>query len=196
MAFDGYIKTDENVVNRLKTSKAAILVDWLSLPTLFMLFFLTVIVPVAVKTYASNELKTLIMENAGLEELGLGDLLSDPFRTLFPEISGIVRGLLIAVVIILYVIWFAFCCIRTKLNTGYELVITDKRILASVKGEISTESWKDIKNVYIERSIWGRMLKFGTVTINAVSRTVTVRHIVEPMIVRNEFYSRCGENFY
>lgn len=196
MELDGYLCADESIIKRFKTSKAAILVDWLSLPCLFIILFLTVIIPVAVKTYASAELKELICEQAGLEELGLGDLMTDPLRTLFPEISGILKGVLIAVISVLFLIWFVFCCIRTKLNTGYELILTDKRILASMKGEIFSESWQNIKNVYVERSLVGRMLKFGTVTVNATGRTATVRHIVTPMAVRNAFYARCGENFY
>lgn len=196
MVLERYVNADETQVKSLKTSKTAILVDWLALPALFLVLFLTVIVPVAVKTYASYELKTIIMEETGLEELGLGDLLSHPLRTLFPGISGMVRGLLIAITVILSAIWFIFCCIRTKLNTGYELILTDKRILAFAHGEMFSDDWQNIKNVYVECSLWGKLLKYGTVTVNAVGRTVTVRHIASPETVRNEFYMRCGENFY
>lgn len=188
MALRDQVKQGEEIVREVKISKAAILVDWLSIPCVFLFFFLTVCLPVIVQTYAKEEVRNKLLEMLGAEEIGFFDIMGNLGFVI--GLPAFVRGFVVFLFVLLGVSWLVFCLIQTKRHFGYEIVITERRILARAKSELFDEEWSRVKNVFVERSLWGKLFRYGTVTIHGVSGSVSVRHVGDPESVQKEFYLR------
>ena len=183
----------EEIVAEANISKAAILLDWLVLPCLLLLLFLSVCLPVLGSIYSSVKKVEMIAEILGVEEVTFSDLVAHmgiafqipKFLIIFIDVM---LGLLI-------VSWLGWACVKTYTHFGYELIATDKRILLQAKGATLESTWEEVKNIFIGQSVWGKLFHYGNVTIHCSRGALTVKSVTDPYRYRQELYKRTSDQF-
>ena len=187
MALRSLLHDDDFFIDSIKISKTAIVVEWLLIPTVILFFFLTTCLPVIIKNLASSAVKSLIAESLGVERLSFFDIVRNIWRVVLPSVPSWVITLIKVPLWILFIMWLGFTGVRTYLHFGYEIVIAENRILASAKGETLNCEWQNVKNVFIEQSVWGKLFCYGSVTIQGDRQTITVKHVAKPYLVKDYF---------
>lgn len=187
MALRGGLDPKETVVAEMGVSKRAILVEWLAIPTVFLVFFLTVFLPVIIKTLAVDTAKAAFAAAIGVEEVTFSDVTANFLQALIPAVPHGVAVLLQVMLWLLLISWLGFTVVRTYLHFGYEILLTDTRVRAKARDEIFDCKWSEIKNVFVEQSLWGKLLHYGNVTLQGPRGAVTVKHVADPDTVRVKF---------
>ncbi len=187
MALRDGLDPKETVVAEIGVSKRAILVEWLAIPTVFLVFFLTVCLPVIMKTLAVDTAKAAFAQAIGVEEVTFSDVTANFWQALIPAVPHGVAVLLQVMLWLVFFSWLGFTLVRTYLHFGYEILLTDTRVRAKARGENFDREWSEMKNVFVEQSLWGKLLHYGNVTLQGARGSVTVKHIVEPETVRAKF---------
>lgn len=188
MALTDGLRDGETVVLKAKISKAAIIADWLCLPAVFLFFFLTVCLPVAIPKYLDAEVQKLVFDAVGIENPDFGDILMNLGIALqIPKFITVGVGVLLGLLVFCWLVW---ACVKTYLHFGYELVATDKRILVRARGDVLESSWQDVKNVFVSQSVGGRIFRYGNVTVHTVRGALTVKSVTRPNRFKEEFYCR------
>ena len=187
MALRESIKQGETVIAEVGISKRAILVEWLALPTVFLVFFLTVCLPVILRTLAVDAAKAAFEAAVGIEDAGAGDVLAHVWQAIMPNVPHWVTILIQVPVWIAVFVWFVLCSVNTVRHFGYEVILTDKRVLARARNEVFECGWAEMKNVFIEQSLWGRWLHYGSITFQGPRGSLTVRHVTDPDTIKDRF---------
>lgn len=187
MALRDSLNSKETVVAEMGVSKRAILVEWLAIPTVFLVFFLTVCLPVIIKTLAVDTAKAAFATAIGLEEVTFSDVTANFWQALIPAVPHWVAVLLQVMIWLVFLSWLGFTLVRTYLHFGYEILLTDMRVRAKTRDESFDCEWSEIKNVFVEQSLWGKLLHYGNVTLQGPRRSITVKHIADPDTVRTKF---------
>lgn len=186
------ITAEERIVTKAQISKAAIILDWLLLPTFLLVMFLSVCLPILGSIYSSVQRVELIANALGVEEVKFFDLVANMgIAFSFPKplivLCKVVLGLLIAS-------WFLLACVKTYRHFGYELIATDRRILIKARDKELESNWEDVKNVFVAQSLGGKIFGYGNVTVHCASGAVTVRDVTSPLRYKQEFYERMEHN--
>ena len=183
----------ETIVAEAKISKASILLDWLSIPSVLLIIFLSVCLPVLLDIYSSVHKLETIAKVLGVEEVKFFDLVANmgiAFR--LPKFLIVFMDVMLGLLVIS---WFVWACVKTKWHFGYELIATDSRLLLWAKGQFLESKWLDVKNVFIGQSLWGRIFNYGTVTVHCKNGALTVKNITNPLQYQKEFYNRNSGEF-
>lgn len=190
MALRDKVKINEKIVAEVNISKKAIIVDWLAIPSVFVVFFLSVCLPVIIRTLTVNTAKAAFEQAIGIENAGFSDVAGNMWRAIMPNVPNAVLVFVQVLIWLLFIVWLIFALVRTKLHFGYEVILTDKRVLARARNAYFESEWQDVKNVFVGQSIWGRLLKYGSLTIQGARSSITVHHINNPKSVYAEFKIR------
>ena len=169
------LKNDEKITERSKQSHAAIIVMWMSIPAVFLFVFLFVVLPPIVHAMISRELSEALQAQLGVETLSFWDAAA----SVFPHSA--VNALLIASASVLAAVWLIWACVMTRRCLGYEIAFTDLRVIGKAKELFFEAPFGKIKNVFVERSIWGKLFGYGNVTVYAENiSSCTFRNIKDP----------------
>lgn len=187
MELRNQVKPNETVIAEVGISKRAILVEWLAVPTVFLVLFLTVCLPIMLRTLAVDAAKAAFEAAIGIEDAGVGDIFAHAWQAVLPTAPHWVTVLIQIPVWIAVIVWLLFSIISTIQHFGYEIVLTDKRVLARARNESFECSWAEIKNVFVEQSMWGRLLHYGSVTLQGPRGSLTVRHVTNPDTIKEKF---------
>jgi hypothetical protein len=181
------LKDGEKIVNEARLSKWSLLVSWLSIPMVFLVYFLFFRLPVLIKNAIKNAIVDGIEDGLGLD--GASDAISDASSGFFSEILENIPGfvyVLIAIPIVLLVLaWLGWCLYMTHRHFQCSLAVTDFRVIGKVKDDELNAPLSDVKNVYIEKSIWGRLFNYGALVIQTRTKTLTFKDIDNPIEIRN-----------
>ncbi len=182
------VKIDEHIIIEAKISKAAIIMDWLLFPFILLLFFVTVCIPVLYGIYSDVQKLQDVAEMLGVEDINFTDLVANMTAVFgLPKFVKIILGCMVG---LLFLCWFIWACVKTRLHFGYGLIATDERILLSSKGEYLESEWEGVKNVFAEQSLWGKIFGYGNITVHTGRGVLTVKSVTSPIKVKNEFYFR------
>lgn len=184
------VRVNEKIVAEIGISKRAIIVEWLAVPAVFLVFFLTVCLPAMIKTLAVDTAKAVFEEAIGIEEAGFSDVALHLWRAVMPAVPDWLVVFVQVLVWMVFLAWAGVTLVRTYLHFGYEMILTETRVLARARGALFDCAWNDVKNVFVEQSLWGRLLKYGSVTVQGPRGSVTVRHVADPKAVQTEFKIR------
>lgn len=156
---DLYFQMDKNevIVKRSKSSKKALIITWSSIPS----FLLIVIFPNIPSLFKNMYYTGLLKDLLGI-------------------LPTFLKVLFIISIIMCVITWLVLCLILTKRYMKYKLIITNYRIIGKADKEGLDETFENIKNVFIEQSIWGRILGYGTITIQAQSKTLSFYNVSYP----------------
>lgn len=192
-----WLKPGEEIVSDAKISKAAIILLWVSVPAFLLVFCVIVYLPQIIAIQVNAELRRTIMEAMGVEYLSFGNLLSaakdQAFSSVFADLAGVVSGIVTFFVILLIIVWFIWACIYTRMNVRYSLTLTNQRVIATVKGESFEAEYKDIYNVCVLRSIWGKLFGFGEISVQAEKGAMTVKNIASAEQLQKAILDRVDE---
>lgn len=189
------LNESETIVAEAHISKAAIVIDWLAIPCALLLLFLSVCLPILTSIYSSVQKVEMIAQALGVdvEEVTFFDLVAHmgiAFR--LPKFLIVFLTILLT---ILLSSWLCWACVKTSLHFGYELIATDRRILLRAKGEEMECDWENVKNVFIGQSVWGKLFRYGNVTVHGSRGAITVKSVTDPYRYRQEFYNRTSDEF-
>ena len=76
--------------------------------------------------------------------------------------------------------WLVWCLLMTYRHFQYKFVMTNQRVLGVAKGELLEASLNEVKNANIEQSIWGKLFRYGAVTVQTAKGTLTFYNIQNP----------------
>lgn len=185
-SFAGFsLRAGEQVEISRKPSLYALLIAWLSIPFGTLFFVLCTYLPVWVKTATSSDFRDIITSVLGLSDYSQVSITEYIFYSI-PDIVKVFLGFLL---IILVLAWLVLCLLITFHHFRYSLAITNFRVIgrsAGIKEEIPLG---EIINVYIYRSIWGKLLNFGSITVLTGKKSVKFRNLHSPRKVYDAIMS-------
>lgn len=156
------LKEGEHLLGSAKISRAAIAALWLSVPC-FLVVGLWGFVPATVSIL---RLAAFIDEN------------------LFSVLEKAIAGIVIA----LSLVWAAVAAVLTKKNVCYSLVYTDFRVVATFRNTLFEANISEIKNVFAEQSLWGKIFRYGALTVQAEKGSITVKNVCDPMTIQKQLF--------
>lgn len=95
---------------------------------------------------------------------------------------------------VLVLAWLALCLILTKRYFSNSLAITNFRVIGKVGDETLESPLDEVKNVFIEQSIWGKLLDFGAIVVSTKQKSLTFKDIDDPERIYSELLSH-AENY-
>ncbi len=172
-----------------KQSRAAIAVTWLCLPVFFVLTFCITYLPTVIATLANNELKNTAASILGIEgeDFGVIDAFQYAQEEILSLIPDIIWILLAIPFVMLVLAWIAWACYTTSKQLKNELIATNMRYIARSGKKLLCFHQADIRNVTIEKSIWGKLFGYGNLYIRTKEGTITVKYISDPEYWKKEF---------
>lgn len=188
-----HLREGEKVVAVSKTTKIGLILTWMSIPGFYFVLWLITYVPVAVKTAVSASFRQTIMQELGVSDWGQVNLFAYVFGQIHIEIPRFIFVLLGVSAGMLILIWLACCLVMTWRHFRYNLAITDLRVIGRAQGEILDSPLNEIVNVYIERSIWGRLLGYSAITVQTKRKSLTVKNIKDPKSIFDLLMSYASE---
>jgi len=162
-----YLKADEEIVMRSGTSLTALVITWVSIPALLAIIYVPAII--------TNIVRSLFFNAA--------------FGDLFGGIPTAVKVIVSIPIVILAIIWFFLCLTLTYRHFNYHLAITDSRVIGKAGAEELNSPLNEIVNVFIERSIWGKLLNYGAVTVQTKKKTLTFYNVESPEVYYDKIMS-------
>lgn len=161
MKLEEYLERDECIQKRATISKKALLVTWFSIPIFIAVVYGSVYIPYLIKK--------IIKKQVGMENGGLLSSLPRP-----------IVGIIIFFISLLVIAWLIWGLSATLRHFQYELAFTEKALIARNRNKIVRMQFDKINNVFMERSIWGRMLCYGTITFVTNRESIIVRNVHNP----------------
>ena len=95
---------------------------------------------------------------------------------------------------VLVLAWLALCLILTKRYFSNSPAITNFRVIGKVGDETFESPLDEVKNVFIEQSIWGKLLNFGAIVVSTKQKSLTFKDIDGPERIYSELLSH-AENY-
>lgn len=170
------LKLGEIVEKEARTTIRGLIFTWFSIPGGMLIYFLIVYAPILLKSMFSSAFKQEIMSAMGLQTPESIDITEYIFR----NIPDFLMVLISIPIVLLVIVWFCWCLVMTSRHFKYSLAITNFRVIGKAGSEVLDSPLNEVKNVFIEQSIWGKMLKFGSIVVSTKSKSVTFKNIHEP----------------
>ena len=128
------------------------------------------------------------------DSLDIGDIsdnisseVSGSFGSYIGGLRSVLQTIGIIAVVVLVLAWICVCLYLTYkylTNRSY-ITLTNFRVIGKVGDNVYEIQFDGLKNVYIERHIWGRLFKYGAVVIQSDRRSITFRHIYDPVKIKD-----------
>lgn len=180
------ITKGEVITHRAKISKSAIIVFWLSIPILLLLILLTAILPQIITVTTNTAIRDAIMAELGIEDLSI----IQAFTYSLNSLAKVALGFVCFLICLLVLVWLVFCIITTIKLNNYQLIITDKCVYGKANKTSYCIPHNEIKDVFIEQSIWGKLFNYGTVTVYGKGQsTVAIRNIYDAITYKKLLYN-------
>ena len=183
------LKKGEQIEYQTKQSFFSLLISWLAIPAVFFMYFLIFILPGIIKRAITNTVVEVVEDS-----INVGDITDN----ISSEVSGSLGGFLgtlrsvlhaigIFVIVVLVFAWLCVCLYQTYkyLTQKCYITLTNYRVIGKVGDNVYEMQLDKLKNVYIERHIWGRVFKYGSVVIQADRRAITFKHIHDPAQIKD-----------
>ncbi len=108
------------------------------------------------------------------------------------HISAFLGGLIAVAVVVLALAWAAVAAVLTKRHVCYSLVVTNLRVVATSHKTQMEASISDLKNVFVEESLGGKIFRYGALTIQAEKGSVTVKNVCDPEALQKQLFDLMG----
>lgn len=179
------INEGEQIIFETKRSNMVIVVSWLSVPMIFVVYFLFSVLPGIIRRSIRNAVVGVVADGIGLEEItkeipagssGVPDQMFDSIKTAVYLLAAISIALLVLA-------WLGWCLYQTYKyqHFQYGIALTDFRVIGKAGDDVLSIQFSALKNIYVERSVWGRLFKYGSVIIQTDRRSVIFKNIHDPM---------------
>ncbi len=173
---------------KAKVSIPAIFVLYLAIPAFI---FLPTIIPTIilnVKYQLKKAAVDVVTNVTGLPPVDsiqgeINDITSDITSAADEGTGGCLtsaRNFMVTMTSILLIVWGFWCVVMTFKHFNNKLSIDGETVNCSSGRNKLTTSLNKINNVFMEQSIWGKLLNYGNITISAQNGSVTVKNINNP----------------
>ena len=157
-------------------SKRALIVAWLSIPALYIVPYIFVYLPNYIKMKIEGEIESAIREAAGLgEKISVSDIVK---QEIYGAIPPIVTGIIEFFVGLLFFAWLCWAIGYTIRHFKYRLYYDQTDLYGRAGKQEITIPLDKINNIYIEDSIWGKLLNYGTITVSSSVGAISVKNVV------------------
>ena len=99
---------------------------------------------------------------------------------IFRNVPGFIKGFLGFIVFLLVAAWLGWCLVMTWRHMRNSLAITNFRVIGKAGDETLDSPLSEVKNVFIEQSLWGKIMGFGSIVVSTKSKSLTFRNIDNP----------------
>ena len=180
---------NESIEMQSTPSKLSLWVAWLSVPSIGLVLFLTVYLPNLLRLWFSKAVREAVLSEVGVDKLGEMDVSSYIMGEITGSLPKVVVVLVSIPIVLLCLAWLVVCIWMTKRHFGYELAITNLRVIGKARNETFASPTAEIKNVFIEQSLWGKIFNYATITVQSRKGTKSFYNISSP----NKMYKRLKE---
>lgn len=180
---------NESIEMQSTPSKLSLWVAWLSVPSIGLVLFLTVYLPNLLRLWFSKAVREAVLSEVGVDKLGEMDVSSYIMGEITGSLPKVVVVLVSIPIVLLCLAWLVVCLWMTKRHFGYELAITNLRVIGKARNETFASPTAEIKNVFIEQSLWGKIFNYATITVQSRKGTKSFYNISSP----NKMYKRLKE---
>lgn len=177
--FNVDLKEDEKIVLKSKPSIIGLIAGYLTLPAFLLIYFILFKLPQIIR-------KAIV--NAVVDEITGGSSGDGILSRVLDTISG-------AVIVALIILWIVICVVVTIRYFGYRLVITNIRVVGKARVNRMDVKLTDVMNVYIEQSIWGKLLGYGHITVRTKRQALTFKNISNPQDFYRKLMDYASEYF-
>lgn len=172
------LKIHEKVVIESQPSKTGLLITWLSIPGAMLIIFLFTYLP-QILSFAFNA----ALRSQVFEELGIDNPMSYAFNQIFGFLPPFIFGLIVFILIMLVSAWLIYCLVLTYRHFSYALAVTDSRVIGKAGREELDSPLKEVVNVFVEQSLWGKLGNYGSVVVSTKRKSLTFRGIHNPYAI-------------
>ena len=107
-------------------------------------------------------------------------LISAPSYLRFLLKINVFKIIFIIAMVLLIPPWIGYCLVMTWRHSRYALAVTDLRVIGRASKETMDSPLGEIKNVMIERSLWGKLLGYGNIVVQTKNACLTFRNVHRP----------------
>lgn len=174
------LKEDEKIILKSESSIRGLIAAYLTLPMFLLIYFIFFKLPEILRSAVVDAIK---------DEIAGG---SSNSGGIFSGVLDTISNIYITACII---IWIAVCVVTTIRYFGYRLVVTNFRVIGKARSKSMDLDLKEVMNVYIEESIWGKLLGYGHITIRTKKQSLTFKNISNPRGFYNKLISYAEHYF-
>jgi len=170
------LSDDAKIVKEAKLSKSALIITWVSIPGGILLFLLLTYFPVYIDMLIKGKVKEFIInqENMNTEKQSLFKYITSE---IFGNIHPVIWFIVCFFVFLLFSAWLFWSLYLTKKFKQNELLFTTEEVVGRNKKNVLKIPLKAVSNIYVEKSLWGRIFKYGTITIVSSKGSVSIENI-------------------
>ncbi len=170
---------DENLqkgeIVQATISKKALLVAWLSIPSFIIIPYLAVYVPSYIKMLIKGEIKKAIADAAGVgETISASQAVK---QQAFGFIPSWLVGFISFFIGLLVFAWLCWAIVFTIKHFDYKLYYNDVEVYGKTGSREITIPLDQINNIFIEKSIWGKLFNYGTITISSTKGSISIKNV-------------------
>ena len=187
------LKPDEFVVKNTRRSTLGLVMTWVSVPAILITMFLVTYLPSLFTMLFSSMARQAAAEALGLSDGSDVNVASYVFDQVFgfiPTWVWVLIGIPVACMVLAWLIWGL---VMTYRHFQYKFVMTNLRVLGVARGELLDAPLKDVKNANLEQSIWGKLFRYGAVTVQTSKGTLTFYNIHDPRSVYKAVMDQANE---
>ena len=190
-SFNGItLKKDEEIKNKAVPSLRGLIFAWVSIPAGATLLFLVAYLPVIIRFAVSSAFKRVVMSALGVSDSADVSISDYIFRNIPDFVYGFFRFIAFVVVSA----WLIWCLVMTWRCMRNSLAITNFRVIGKAGSETLDSPLNEVKNVFIEQSLWGKLFNFGSIVVLTKRKSVTFRNISDPQTIYNLLITQ-AENY-
>lgn len=172
---------NETIETEAKPSFKGLIFAWVSIPAGALLMWLVVYLPVLIRLAVSSAFKKAVMSALGVSDLADVSVTDYIFRNIPDFVYGFFRFIAFVVVSA----WLIWCLVMTWRCMRNSLAITNFRVIGRAGSEFLDSPLNEIKNVFIEQSLWGKIFNFGSIVLSTKKKSLTFRNISDPKTIYN-----------
>ena len=166
----------DRVIKKATISKKALIITWLSIPGVFVLFFLFTYLPQLIVFLIKGGVKKLITDQIYVDGKR-PSAMEFVWDKMFSFIPPVLLGIACFFLGLLLFVWFCWALYMTHRHFQYGLVFTETEVIGMARKQTLRVSLKNVNNIYLERSLWGRLLGYATITVASSRGSISVKNV-------------------
>ncbi|MBE5737675.1 MAG: hypothetical protein E7348_04670 [Clostridiales bacterium] len=169
------VEASEQDTVQATISIKALMVAWLSIPMFYIIPYLFVYIPRYLKMKISGEIEQALQEAINIgQKASVVDVVK---QDIFGSISPIFMGIVEFFIGLLFFAWLCWAVGYTIKHFKYKLFYDQKELFGKAGNKEIRIPLEKIDNIFIEDSIWGKLLNYGTITVTSSLGSISVKNV-------------------
>lgn len=182
------LQKDEHIDLNVKKSPIALIIIWISIPGFYLVQFLLLYLPKILKILISKSFKNAIKKELNLDTLTYKSIKEYIRNDIFSNINipSFLVKFIFFLISLLIICWLCWCIYMTIKFLHSNLIITNKRVFGKVGNKTLICNHNDIKNVFIEQTLIGRIFNYGSIIIYSKGQSLKFKNITNPNKLKDD----------